>query len=60
MFPLWLAIVIIFCFFVWVLIVKTDKHLLLLWLCNYHSLNTICIMIGQLKIIEFYIIKNTI
>ena len=38
MLPLWLAIVIIF--FVWLLIVKTDKHLLLLWLCNYYSLNT--------------------
>ena len=24
-----------------VVIVKTDKHLLLLWLCNYYSLNTI-------------------
>ena len=35
-----------FLFFVWLLIVKTDKHLLLL-LCNYYSLSTICIMIGQ-------------
>ena len=30
MFPLWLAIVIIVCFFVWLLTVKTDKCLLLL------------------------------
>ena len=30
MFPLWLAIVIIFYFFVWLLIVKTGKHFLLL------------------------------
>ena len=30
-----------FLFFDWLLIVKTDKHLLLLWLCNYYSLNTI-------------------
>ena len=32
MFPLWLAIVIIFYFFIWLLTVKTDKHLLWLWL----------------------------
>ena len=30
MFPLWLTIVIIFYFLVWLLIVKTDKHFLLL------------------------------
>ena len=34
MFPLWLAVIIIL-LFVWLLIEKTDKHLLLLWLCNY-------------------------
>ena len=28
-------------FFFWLLFVKTDKHLLLLWLCNCHSFNTI-------------------
>ena len=28
-------------FFVWLLIVKTDKHVLLLWLCNYYSFDTI-------------------
>ena len=26
-------------FFVWLLIVKTDKHLLLLWLCNYYLIS---------------------
>ena len=31
MFPLWLEIVIIFFFLVWLFIVKTDKHLLVLW-----------------------------
>ena len=31
MFPLWLAIAIIFYFFVWLLILKTDKHVLLFW-----------------------------
>ena len=30
MFPLWLATVILL-FFVWLLVVKSDKHLLLLW-----------------------------
>ena len=35
MFSLWLAIVIIF-YFLSDLIVKTDKNLLLLWLCNYY------------------------
>ena len=25
--------------FIWLLIVRTDKHILLLWLCNYYSLN---------------------
>ena len=40
-FPLWLAILIIFLFFVWLLNVKIDKHLLLLQLCNYYLLNTI-------------------
>ena len=30
MFPIWLATVIIFYIVVWLLIVKTDKHLLLL------------------------------
>ena len=28
-------------FFLWLLIVKTDKHLSLLWLCNNYSLNSI-------------------
>ena len=32
MFTVWLAIIIIFCFFVCLLIVKTDKHLLI---CDY-------------------------
>ena len=31
----------------WLLILKTDKYLLLLWLCNYYSFNTIVIMIVQ-------------
>ena len=60
MFPLWLTVVIIFYFFVWLLIVKTDKHLLLLWLCNYYSLNTIVSWLVNWKIIEFYITETTI
>ena len=47
-------------FFVWLLIVKTDKHLLLWWLCNYYSLNTIVSWLVNRKIIEFYIIKTSI
>ena len=39
--------------FVWLLIVKTDKHLLLLWLCNYYSLNTIVSWLVNRKIMEF-------
>ena len=31
-----------FLFFVLLLIVKTDKHLLLLWLCNCYSFDTMC------------------
>ena len=53
MFPFWLAIVIIL-FFVWLLIVKMDKHFLLLWLCNYYSLNTIAWLVNR-KTIELYI-----
>ena len=59
MFPLWLAIVIIF--FVWLFIVKTDKHILLLWLCNYYSLNTIVSWLVNRKITELYISpRNTL
>ena len=43
--------------FVWLLIVKTDKHLSLLWLCNYYSLNTIVSWLVNRKIMEFYITK---
>ena len=43
--------------FVWLLIVKADKHLLLLWLCNYNSLNTIVLWLVKRKIIEFCITK---
>ena len=39
MFPLWLAIVITF--FYLTIDCETDKFLLLLWLCNYSSFNTI-------------------
>ena len=45
-------------FLVWLLIVKTDKHLLLLWLCNYYSLNTIVSWLVNRKIIELYITKS--
>ena len=37
-------------FFVWLLIVKTDEHLLLLWLCNCYSLNTTASWLGNRKI----------
>ena len=57
MFPLWLAIVITFYFFIWLLIVKTDKHLLLLWLCICYSLNTIVLWLVNRKIIEHFITK---
>ena len=57
MLPLRVAIVIIFYFFVWLWIVKTDKHLLLLWLCNNYSLNTIVSWLVNRKIIELYITK---
>ena len=46
--------------FVWLLIVKIDKHLLLLWLYNYYSLNTMVSWLVNRKIIEFYITKTTI
>ena len=55
MFPIWLATVIIFC--VWLLIVKTDKHLVLLWLCNYYLLNTIVSWLVNGKIMELCITK---
>ena len=45
-------------FFVWLLIVKTDKHLLPWWVCNYYSLNTIVSWLVNRKIIEFYITKK--
>ena len=57
MFPLWLAIVYLL-FLVWLLIVKTDKHLLPLWLCNYYSLNAIVLWLVNRKI-ELYITKAT-
>ena len=47
-------------FFVWLLIVKTDKYLLVLWSCNYYSLNTIVSWLVNWKIIEFYITETTI
>ena len=39
MFPLWLTVIIIFYFFAWLLFVKIDQYLLLLWLCNYYSIS---------------------
>ena len=39
----------LFIFVAWLLIVKTNKYLLLLRLYNYNSFNTIVIMIGQQK-----------
>ena len=61
MFPLWLAIMFIFCFFSgWLLIVKTDKHLLLLLLCNYYSLNIIVSWLVNRKTIELYFTKTRI
>ena len=54
-FPLWLAIVIVFYFFIWLLIVKTDQHLLLLWLCNYYSLNTTLSWLANRKTIELFL-----
>ena len=45
-------------FFVWLLIVKTDKHLLPWWVRNYYSLNTIVSCLVNRKIIEFYITKK--
>ena len=50
------VIIFIFC----LAIVKTDKHLLLLWLCNYYSFHTIVSWLVNRKIIEFYITKTTI
>ena len=44
MFPLWLAIVIIFFFLVWLLIVKTDKNIF--YYCDYVAIIH-CVMIGQ-------------
>ena len=41
--------------FVWLLIVKTDKHLLLLWLYNYDSFLYHYIIIGQQNIETIYI-----
>ena len=41
-----------------VVIVKTDKHLSLWWLCNYCSLNTIVSWLVNRKIIEFYYHQN--
>ena len=54
MLPLWLAIEIIFFWGVRLLIVKTDKHFLLLWLCNYYSLNTILSWLVNRKIIQLH------
>ena len=55
MFPIWLAIVITF---VWLLIVKTDKHPpILSCLCNYYLLNTIVSWLVNGKIMELYITK---
>jgi len=42
-------------FFVWQLSVKIDKHPLLLWLCNYYSLNITVSWLVNRKIIEFWI-----
>ena len=47
-------------FFVLLLIVKTDKHILLLWLCNYDSLNNIVSWLVNRKIIDLYITKTII
>ena len=47
-------------FFAWLLIVKTDKYLLLFWLCNYYSINTIVSLLVNREIIELYITKNRI
>ena len=47
-FPLWLIIIIIFYF----LIVKTDKHLSLLPLCSYYSLNTTVSWLANRKVTE--------
>ena len=47
-------------FLVWLLIVETDRHLLLLWLCNCYSLNTILSLLVNRNSIEFYITKATI
>ena len=60
MFLLWLAVVITFNFFVWLLIVKNDKYLLLLWLCIFYSLNTIVSWLVNRKIIELYVTKTRI
>ena len=46
--------------FVWLLIVKTGKHLLLLWLCNYYSLNTILLWLVNRNLIELCITKTKI
>ena len=39
-------------FFLWLLTVKTDKHFLLLWLCNCYSLNTVVSWLANRKIIN--------
>ena len=44
-------------FFIWLLMLKTDKYLLLLSLCKYYSLNTIVSGLVNRKIIELYITK---
>ena len=56
MFPLWLAILIIFIFCL--TIDLFDKHLLLLWLCNHYSLNTIASWFINKKIIEICYHEN--
>ena len=45
-------------FFVWLLIVKPDTHLLPWWVCSYSSLHTIVSWLVNRKIIEFYITKK--
>ena len=45
-----------FLFFVWLL--KTDEYPLLLWLCNYYSLNTTAWWLGNRKIIELSITRT--
>ena len=48
-------------FFVWLLIVKTDKHLYIFYSCDYVTITQYhCITIGQQKITEFSITETTI